>query len=208
MSKITYTDKVTGGTFSAADANEIKNSVNTLYDDKVDKVSGKSLLADTEITRLAAATNLVSDSSYVHTDNNYTTTEKNKLSGIEAGAQVNPTISQSTGQSTTVIMSQKATTDAISAGVSITVDQTINQNSTNPVAGGAVYTGLAGKVNTSVGKSLISDTEITRLAAATNLVSDASYVHTDNNFTTVLKDKLTAIGANPTTYEWQYGGGL
>lgn len=35
--------------------------------------------------------NFVSDSSYVHTDNNYTTTEKNKLAGIEAGAQVNPT---------------------------------------------------------------------------------------------------------------------
>ena len=33
--------------------------------------------------------NLVQDASYVHTDNNYTTTEKNKLSGIEAGAQVN-----------------------------------------------------------------------------------------------------------------------
>jgi hypothetical protein len=30
--------------------------------------------------------NLVSDASYVHTDNNYTTTEKNKLAGIEAGA--------------------------------------------------------------------------------------------------------------------------
>lgn len=31
----------------------------------------------------------VKDPSYVHTDNNYTTTEKNKLAGIEAGAQVN-----------------------------------------------------------------------------------------------------------------------
>lgn len=35
--------------------------------------------------------NFVSDSYYVHTDNNYTITEKNKLAGIEAGAQVNPT---------------------------------------------------------------------------------------------------------------------
>lgn len=31
----------------------------------------------------------VNDSSYVHTDNNYTTTEKNKLAGIAAGAEVN-----------------------------------------------------------------------------------------------------------------------
>lgn len=33
--------------------------------------------------------NTVVDSSYVHTDNNYTTTEKNKLAGIAAGAEVN-----------------------------------------------------------------------------------------------------------------------
>lgn len=31
----------------------------------------------------------VKDPSYVHTDNDYTTTEKNKLAGIEAGAQIN-----------------------------------------------------------------------------------------------------------------------
>lgn len=33
--------------------------------------------------------NVVIDANYVHTDNNFTTTEKNKLSGIEAGAEVN-----------------------------------------------------------------------------------------------------------------------
>ena len=33
--------------------------------------------------------NLVQDASYVHTDNNFTTTLKNKLNGIESGAEVN-----------------------------------------------------------------------------------------------------------------------
>lgn len=33
--------------------------------------------------------NLVQDPNYVHTDNNYTTADKNKLAGIEAGAEVN-----------------------------------------------------------------------------------------------------------------------
>lgn len=33
--------------------------------------------------------NVVTDANYVHTDNNYTTTEKNKLSGIASGAEVN-----------------------------------------------------------------------------------------------------------------------
>ena len=33
--------------------------------------------------------NAIADSNYVHTDNNYTTAEKDKLSGIAAGAEVN-----------------------------------------------------------------------------------------------------------------------
>lgn len=43
MAKITYEDKVIGSKFKADDANEIKTSVNSLYDDKVDKVTGKQL---------------------------------------------------------------------------------------------------------------------------------------------------------------------
>lgn len=45
-----------------------------------------------EPTKLSDFTNdknFPSDANYVHTDNNYTTTEKNKLSGIASGAQVN-----------------------------------------------------------------------------------------------------------------------
>lgn len=38
--------------------------------------------------------NTVIDASYVHTDNNYTTTEKNKLAGIEAGATADQTASE------------------------------------------------------------------------------------------------------------------
>jgi hypothetical protein len=43
--------------------------------------------------------NLVSDASYVHTDNNYTTAEKTKLSGIAPGAEVN--VQSDWNQSTT-----------------------------------------------------------------------------------------------------------
>ena len=52
------------------------NGVATLDSNK--KVSSSELPSD-----------LVYDSSYVHTDNNFTTTLKNKLDGIESGAQVN-----------------------------------------------------------------------------------------------------------------------
>ena len=45
--------------------------------------------ADIGVTVQGYSANTVVDASYVHTDNNYTTTEKSKLSGIEAGAEVN-----------------------------------------------------------------------------------------------------------------------
>lgn len=43
----------------------------------------------TKTSDLTNDSNFVSDASYIHTDNNYTTAEKNKLSGIVSGAQVN-----------------------------------------------------------------------------------------------------------------------
>ena len=50
--------------------------------------TGSDLLQPSDIgsTVQGYDANIVSDASYVHTDNNYTTTEKNKLAGIEAGA--------------------------------------------------------------------------------------------------------------------------
>jgi hypothetical protein len=46
--------------------------------------------------------NTVIDASYVHTDNNYTTTEKNKLAGIESGATADQTASEILTAITTV----------------------------------------------------------------------------------------------------------
>ena len=43
----------------------------------------------TATSDLTNNSNFVSDASYVHTDNNFTTTLKNKLDGIESGAEVN-----------------------------------------------------------------------------------------------------------------------
>lgn len=64
--------------------------------DKVDKVTGATagdiavLDANGNLTDTGVSSeNLVHDSSYVHTDENFTSAEKTKLSGIEAGAQAN-----------------------------------------------------------------------------------------------------------------------
>ena len=49
----------------------------------------KTKLDGIEVGAQKNADNTVVDASYVHTDNNYSNTEKGKLAGIEAGAQVN-----------------------------------------------------------------------------------------------------------------------
>jgi len=79
MAKITYTNKVTGDTVSAADMNEIKSSVNTNDDTaialaatvaaKVDKVTGKQLSTE-----------------------DYTTAEKTKLSALPLAADLATTL--------------------------------------------------------------------------------------------------------------------
>ena len=51
--------------------------------------SGFVTSVPTKTSDLTNDSNFVSDGSYVHTDNNFTTAEKTKLSGIEAGAEVN-----------------------------------------------------------------------------------------------------------------------
>lgn len=51
----------------------------------VDSVNGKT----GDVVLAASDVGAVADADYVHTDNNYTTAEKTKLSGIAAGAEVN-----------------------------------------------------------------------------------------------------------------------
>lgn len=51
------------------------------------KVNNKALSADISLT--ASDVGAVADANYVHTDNNYTSTEKSKLAGIASGAEVN-----------------------------------------------------------------------------------------------------------------------
>ena len=48
-----------------------------------------NITVPTETSDLTNDSNFVEDADYVHTDNNYTTTEKNKLAGIANGAQAN-----------------------------------------------------------------------------------------------------------------------
>lgn len=113
---------------------------------KADKVTGATAgdvavldangnLTDTGVS----ATNLVHDSSYVHTDENFTSAEKTKLSGIASGAEVNVQSDwNQTDSSADDYIKNKPT---IPPGV--TVDQTYNSSSTNAQSGTAVAGALA-----------------------------------------------------------------
>lgn len=152
---------------------------------KVDKVEGKGLSTE-----------------------DYTTAEKTKLAGIEAGANnyslptaaagtlggvkvgANLAIDSSTGvlsgdysaasSSAAGLMSaaDKSKLDGIAAGATaVTVDSSITSSSENPVQSAAIYTALAGKVDTETGKGLSS-----------------------NDYTDAEKTKLGGIEANANNY--------
>lgn len=61
-----------------------KNGVTVTVTNKIANIT-----VPTKTSDITNDSNFPVDSSYVHTDNNYTTTEKNKLSGVDTGAQVN-----------------------------------------------------------------------------------------------------------------------
>ena len=228
----------------------------------------------TKTSDLTNDSNFVADSSYVHTDNNYTTNEKNKLSGIEAGANFYalPTASTSTKggvkiDGTTITIDGNGVISSTGGGgatalsnltdvaiSSLANAQILMYNTTtskwenvtpsfgtdvegNPSGtptvvltaikiGNTIYSipgGSSGGNSVSYSQTLQSGTAIgtitidgvpTTIYAPTastktsdltndsNFVSDASYVHTDNNYTTTEKNKLTDLNqveANPSS---------
>lgn len=80
-----------GGGGGTSDYNELTNKPHingvTLSGNKTSAELG--IVIPTATSDLTNDSNFVSDSNYVHTDANYTTVEKAKLSGIAAGAEVN-----------------------------------------------------------------------------------------------------------------------
>jgi len=85
-------DKVTGKQLSTEDyTTEEKNKLAGIVNGAEVNVQSDWNVTDTNSDAFIKnkPQNLVQDADYVHTDNNYTTAEKNKLSGIEESAQVN-----------------------------------------------------------------------------------------------------------------------
>jgi len=122
------------------------NQTNTSADDFI---KNKPAIP-TRLSQLTNDSDFVEDPDYVHTDNNFTTAEKDKLSSIVAGAQPN-------------VQANWTETNTSS-------DAYIRNKPTIP-------------------------TRTSQLTNDSDFVSDANYVHTDNNYTTAEKNKLAGIEA-------------
>ena len=111
----------------------------------------------------------VIDNSYVHTDNNYTTTEKNKLSGIASGAEVNVQANwNETNSSSDAYIQNKPTIPTVNNST-ITIQMngsTVDNFTTNASSGKTINLGtvitshqdISGKLNTSKVKNANSTT--------------------------------------------------
>lgn len=120
----------------------------------------------TKLTDLTNDGNFVADASYVHTDNNYTTTEKNKLSGIAAGAEVNVQSNwNESSSSSDAYIKNKPTklTDFTNDGnfvqdanySHITIDNSMSDSSTNPVANSVAKAYIDAAIGSAVGVAFV-----------------------------------------------------
>lgn len=92
-------------------------------------------------------------------------------------------------------------TTVTGAVVTTPVDSTLDTTSHNAIENAAVASALALKADSSSIPSATSD-----LTNDSNFVADANYVHTDNNFTTTLKNKLDGIAEGATVDDHKWGG--
>lgn len=116
----------------------------------VDQDGVAEVVVPTKTSDLTNDSDFVSDASYVHTDNNFTTTLKDKLDGIEAGAEVND-VNDVEVDGTSVVSGGVAEIDLTGKQdtlVSGTNIKTVNNNS------------LLGAGNVAVQETLVSGTNI------------------------------------------------
>lgn len=121
----------------------------------------------TKLSDLTNDGNFVTDASYVHTDNNFTTTLKTKLDSIATGAEVNVQADWNvTDSSSDAYIKNKP---IIPEGA--VIDDAMSNTSTNPVQNKVIFSALGSKVDKEAGKGLST-----------------------NDYTTAEKNKLSAFG--------------
>lgn len=143
----------------------------------------------TATSDLTNDSNFVSDASYVHTDNNYTTTEKNKLSGIAAGAEVNVNADWNATSGDAQILN-KPTIPDVSGFATTTYVDTQDALKVDKVAGSRLITSAEATI---LGNTSGVNTGDQDLSGKVDKVT--GYSLTKNDFTDTLKSKLDGIAA-------------
>ena len=133
-------------------------------------------------------TDFVKDPNYVHTDENFTVAEKNKLDGIQAGAEANVQADWNQTDSTADDYIKNKPQDFVQDPSYVHTDNNFTNADKSKLEG--IEAGAEKNVNADW-NAASGDAAI--LNKPTNIVQDPNYVHTDNNFTTVEKEKLAGI---------------
>ena len=147
-----------------------------------------NITVPTKTSELTNDSNFVADASYVHTDNNYTTTEKNKLAGIAAGAEVNVQSNWTqTNSSADDYIKNKPTIPTVNNG-----QLTIQKNGTNVQTFTANQSGnVTANITVPTTVAELSDSSdyatTTDLAAKQNLLSPGNHID-------ITSDVISATG--------------
>lgn len=140
-----------------------------------------NITVPTKTSDITNDSNFAVDANYVHTDNNFTTTLKNKLDGIAEGAEVN--VQSDWNQSTTT------------ADDYIKNKPTIGNATLTIQKNGSTVKTFTANATSNVTANITVPTKTSDLTNDSNFPVDASYVHTDNNYTTTEKNKLAGIAS-------------
>ena len=156
----------------------------------VNKIANISV--PTKYSDLSNDNNTVTDSSYVHTDNNYTTADKSKLSGIASGAEVNQNaFSNVKVGSTTIAADAKTDTLTLAAGTNITLtpDATNDKVTITAPSVVSVFTNDAG---------YLTDTDISAMVSnkADKATTLSGYGITDAYTKTQVNTSITSAVSN------------
>ena len=136
-----------------------------------------NITVPTKTSDLTNDSDFVEDAGYVHTDNNYTTSEKSKLAGIAAGAEVNVQSDWSvTNASSDAFIKNKPTIPTVNNGT-----LTIQKNGTN-------VTTFTANQSSNTTANITVPTTVAEL-------SDASTYVTQNNLSTQLANKQNILTA-------------
>lgn len=156
-------------------------------------------------------TNLVQDASYVHTDNNYTTTEKTKLSGIATGAEVNQNAFSNVkvGSTTITADSKTDTLELVASGnISLTPDAT-NDKVTISTVGNYGVCDTAADVQTKevtiAGLTITTGTTIHVCFTYNNTASAPQLSVNGGTAISMVQYGTTAVGTTNATSGWLAG---